>query len=148
MLWRYMLHENMFIFFLIVLHYQIISNGEYKSVQHRVIANSSEEPRISIAVFFNPGKKGELDLYGPLPELISIEKLAQYCYIKISEFIRTFQSKELGSKFLQHFRLPWNNKCWAAIELSIFTAIFFCKTLNINFNNSCLRISTIYNLLI
>ncbi|KAJ6826949.1 1-aminocyclopropane-1-carboxylate oxidase-like protein 3-like [Iris pallida] len=53
---------------------QMISNDEYKSVEHRVVANSHKEGRVSIAVFFNPGKRGETDLYGPLPELVSPEK--------------------------------------------------------------------------
>ncbi|KAK6921619.1 Non-hem dioxygenase N-terminal domain [Dillenia turbinata] len=32
---------------------QILSNDEYKSVEHRVLANSYQEPRLSAAVFFN-----------------------------------------------------------------------------------------------
>lgn len=35
---------------------QIVSNGEYKSVQHRMVANSEKEPRISIVMFFNLSK--------------------------------------------------------------------------------------------
>ncbi|KAA8516743.1 hypothetical protein F0562_017059 [Nyssa sinensis] len=34
---------------------QIVSNGEYKSVEHRVLANPLKEPRISIIEFFNAG---------------------------------------------------------------------------------------------
>ncbi|WCJ33609.1 2-oxoglutarate (2OG) and Fe(II)-dependent oxygenase superfamily protein [Euphorbia peplus] len=33
---------------------QIMSNGEYTSVDHRVLANPSVDPRISVAIFFNP----------------------------------------------------------------------------------------------
>ncbi|KAM0952767.1 putative oxoglutarate/iron-dependent dioxygenase, non-heme dioxygenase domain-containing protein [Dioscorea sansibarensis] len=53
---------------------QVISNDEYKSVQHRVIANSTKEPRVSVVVFFNPGRREDMDQYGPLPELLSNEK--------------------------------------------------------------------------
>ncbi|KAI3937233.1 hypothetical protein MKW92_051282, partial [Papaver armeniacum] len=47
----------------------IMSNDKYRSVEHRVLANSLREPRISIAIFFKPSHK-EI-LYGPLPELIT-----------------------------------------------------------------------------
>ncbi|KAJ0987242.1 hypothetical protein J5N97_005598 [Dioscorea zingiberensis] len=85
---------------------QIISNDTYKSVEHRVAANSHEEARVSIAIFYNPGKRGELDLYGPLPELISSEKAAFYKNFTISEFMGTFFSKGLSSKYLvEQFKL-------------------------------------------
>ncbi|PRQ44001.1 putative deacetoxyvindoline 4-hydroxylase [Rosa chinensis] len=48
---------------------QIISNGEYKSVQHRVLANSWKEARISIVIFYNLAKWREDGYCGPLPEL-------------------------------------------------------------------------------
>ncbi|XP_039685985.1 1-aminocyclopropane-1-carboxylate oxidase homolog 5 [Medicago truncatula] len=44
---------------------QIISNEEYKSADHRVLANPSNEPQVSIAVFLNPGTREKL--FGPLP---------------------------------------------------------------------------------
>ncbi|RHN78031.1 putative deacetoxyvindoline 4-hydroxylase [Medicago truncatula] len=43
----------------------IISNEEYKSADHRVLANPSNEPQVSIAVFLNPGTREKL--FGPLP---------------------------------------------------------------------------------
>ncbi|EXC16423.1 1-aminocyclopropane-1-carboxylate oxidase-5-like protein [Morus notabilis] len=52
----------------------IMSNDEIKSVKHRVVANQFEEPRVSIGVFLNPGKREEM--YGPLPVLISFDKPA------------------------------------------------------------------------
>ncbi|KAI3976495.1 hypothetical protein MKX01_008353 [Papaver californicum] len=54
---------------------QMISNDEYKSVEHRVVANPFREPHVSTAVFFNPGKRE--DNYGPLPELISPARCLQ-----------------------------------------------------------------------
>lgn len=84
----------------------MISNDEYKSVEHRVVANSHQEARVSIAVFFNPGKRGESDFYGPLQELVSPEKPARYRNFTISEFMGTFFSKQLASKSLiDHFKL-------------------------------------------
>ncbi|CAL1399705.1 unnamed protein product [Linum trigynum] len=51
---------------------QIMSNDEYKSVEHRVLANPSMEPRVSVAVFFNSDEQETV--LGPIPELISPEK--------------------------------------------------------------------------
>ncbi|KAE8663127.1 hypothetical protein F3Y22_tig00113096pilonHSYRG00059 [Hibiscus syriacus] len=55
---------------------QILSNDEYISVEHRVLANPSDEPRVSIAVFYNPSAKDAL--YGPFSELTSPEKPPRY----------------------------------------------------------------------
>lgn len=77
-----------------------MSNDTYKSVEHRVRANSEQDARVSIAIFYNPGKRGELDLYGPLPELISSEKPAVYRNFTMREFMGTFFGKELRSKSL------------------------------------------------
>ena len=45
---------------------QVVSNDDYKSVEHRVVIKSTQEARVSIALFFNPGKCGDFDLFGPL----------------------------------------------------------------------------------
>ncbi|XP_050130733.1 1-aminocyclopropane-1-carboxylate oxidase homolog 4-like isoform X1 [Malus sylvestris] len=83
---------------------QIVSNGEYRSVDHRVLANSSREPRVSIAVFFNVSRRD--DSYGPLPELVSPEKPALYRQFTLSEFMQRFFNKGLDGKALvNHFEL-------------------------------------------
>lgn len=81
-------------------YFQIISNGEYKSVQHRVMANSLKEPRISVVEFFNVYKDDQQTVYGPLPELLSPEKPAIYRNFTLQEFSETFYSKALDSKRL------------------------------------------------
>ncbi|XP_022747076.1 1-aminocyclopropane-1-carboxylate oxidase homolog 4-like [Durio zibethinus] len=79
---------------------QIVSNGEYQSVQHRVVANSCKEPRISVAEFFNLSKwKGD-GYYGPLSELLSEQKPAMYRDFTAQEFEENFYSKGLDSKSL------------------------------------------------
>ncbi|XP_039145216.1 1-aminocyclopropane-1-carboxylate oxidase homolog 3-like [Dioscorea cayenensis subsp. rotundata] len=84
---------------------QIISNDEFKSVQHRVIANSTNEPRVSVAVFFNPGSKEDMNLYGPLYELISNEKPACYRNFNMSELVNIFLAKAVGCKSItEHFK--------------------------------------------
>jgi len=36
---------------------QMTCNDGYKSAEHRVMLNTHEEPRVSIALFYNPGKR-------------------------------------------------------------------------------------------
>ncbi|XP_077230354.1 1-aminocyclopropane-1-carboxylate oxidase homolog 4-like [Tasmannia lanceolata] len=79
---------------------QIISNDEYKSAEHRVLANPSHDPRISIAIFFNPSIRGDFDFFGPLPELLSPEKPAIYRNFTVTEFMRKLFSRELGGNTL------------------------------------------------
>ncbi|KAL6179366.1 hypothetical protein ACLB2K_050881 [Fragaria x ananassa] len=77
---------------------QIISNGKYQSVEHRVLANSSKEPRISVLIFNNVGGWKESDEFGPLPELLSAEKPALYRGFTVPEFLQSFYSKGLDGK--------------------------------------------------
>lgn len=79
---------------------QIISNGEYTSVEHRVLANSLNEPRISVVEFFNMDKQDESRRYGPLPELVTPERPAIYRNFTVKEFHENFYSKGLDSKSL------------------------------------------------
>ncbi|KAF3441477.1 hypothetical protein FNV43_RR15391 [Rhamnella rubrinervis] len=80
---------------------QIISNGEFNSVQHRVLANSSKEDRISVVMFFNINKwKGDDNHYGPLPELLSPENPPIYRNFTIQEFVENFYGKGIDSKSL------------------------------------------------
>ncbi|XP_010265452.1 PREDICTED: 1-aminocyclopropane-1-carboxylate oxidase homolog 4-like [Nelumbo nucifera] len=80
---------------------QIISNDEYRSVEHRVLANPFPEARVSIASFFNPSRRE--DLYGPLPELVSAKKPALYRQFTFNEYLRRFFSKELDGKSLINY---------------------------------------------
>ncbi|KAK1378043.1 hypothetical protein POM88_024787 [Heracleum sosnowskyi] len=52
---------------------QMISNGKYKSVEHRVLTNSYEESGIPVADSFNPSNVA--DTYELLPE---IDEMARY----------------------------------------------------------------------
>lgn len=81
---------------------QVVSNDVYKSVHHRVLANSSNDLRISVAMFYNVFKwKGEgFGYYGPLPELITPENPAKYRNFTKEEFKANFFGKSLGYKNL------------------------------------------------
>ncbi|KAK6135835.1 hypothetical protein DH2020_030443 [Rehmannia glutinosa] len=61
---------------------QVLSNAIYKSVEHRVIVNSSQE-RISLAYFYNP--KSDL-LIQPAKELVAPDKPALYPAMTFDEY--------------------------------------------------------------
>ncbi|XP_010922559.1 jasmonate-induced oxygenase 2 isoform X1 [Elaeis guineensis] len=61
---------------------QVISNSVYRSVEHRVIANSVEE-RLSLAFFYNP--RGDLAI-GPAPELVTPQNPPLYRTIIFEEY--------------------------------------------------------------
>ncbi|KAI3888065.1 hypothetical protein MKX03_027357 [Papaver bracteatum] len=76
---------------------QIMSNDKYRSVEHRVLANSFREPRISIAIFFKPSNRDIM--YGPLPELITHpQKPALYMQFRLEDLMKKFRSKRLDGK--------------------------------------------------
>lgn len=67
---------------------QVLSNANYKSVEHRVIVNSGQE-RVSLAFFYNP--KSDI-LIEPIKELVTPEKPSMYPPMTFDEyrlFIRT-----------------------------------------------------------
>ncbi|KAI6686026.1 hypothetical protein NL676_031939 [Syzygium grande] len=80
---------------------QIMSNDEYKSVDHRVLANPSREPRVSIAVFCNPSDRE--NQFGPFPELISSDKPAAFRQFTFSEYMTRFFTKELSGKSVMNY---------------------------------------------
>ncbi|KAI3419546.1 Fe2OG dioxygenase domain-containing protein [Psidium guajava] len=88
---------------------QIVSNGEYQSVEHCVAANSAKEPRISIVMFFHLVKwwSGSSNYYGPLPELLSPERPAMYRDFTEREFLHNIFSKGFDSKSLiEKIKIP------------------------------------------
>lgn len=84
---------------------QIISNDKFKSVEHRVLATRTAEPRTSVACFFNAEDK--LKPFGPIKELLSKTNPPIYRdNITFGEFMAYYMSKGLdGNSALPHFRL-------------------------------------------
>ncbi|KAK6914072.1 Non-hem dioxygenase N-terminal domain [Dillenia turbinata] len=76
---------------------QILSNGKFRSVNHRVAANRVG-PRISIACFFEGSHRIPEKVYGPIEELLSKENPPRYKEFQVSEFARNFYRKGLGEK--------------------------------------------------
>ncbi|XP_059643917.1 feruloyl CoA ortho-hydroxylase F6H1-3-like [Cornus florida] len=73
---------------------QIMSNGRYKSIEHRVIANGSNT-RISIPIFVNP-RPG--DVIGPLPEVLESGEKPIYKEVLYSDYVRHFFKKPHDGK--------------------------------------------------
>ena len=74
---------------------QIMSNGRYKSVEHRVIANGSSN-RVSVPIFVNPRPS---EIIGPLPEVIEDggeEPL--YKQVLYSDYVKHFFRKAHDGK--------------------------------------------------
>uniref|UniRef100_A0A151UEU5 S-norcoclaurine synthase 1 n=1 Tax=Cajanus cajan TaxID=3821 RepID=A0A151UEU5_CAJCA len=83
-----------------------MSNGVYKSVEHRAIVNSTKE-RISIAMFFGPKFQSEI---GPAPSFIDQENPPLYKTMKMEKYVKGFFSRKLdGKSYLEHMKITDEN---------------------------------------
>lgn len=73
---------------------QIMSNGRYKSVEHRVLANGSSN-RISVPIFVNPKPESVI---GPLPEVTANGEEPIYRDVVYSDYVRYFFRKAHDGK--------------------------------------------------
>ncbi|KAL5560511.1 hypothetical protein UlMin_036722 [Ulmus minor] len=73
---------------------QIISNGRYKSVEHRVAANGNYN-RISVPIFVNPRPS---DIISPLPEVLANGEEALYKQVLYSDYVKHFFRKAHDGK--------------------------------------------------
>lgn len=86
---------------------QLISNGKFISVNHRVLAKNVG-PRISVACFFRQHLPPENSsrLYGPIKELISEENLPIYRETTVKDFVAHYYAKGLnGLSALEYLKL-------------------------------------------
>ncbi|KAI7756994.1 hypothetical protein M8C21_027087 [Ambrosia artemisiifolia] len=72
----------------------IVTNGQYKSIEHRAVVNSKKE-RLSIATFLNPKLDCEI---GPAPSLITSETPPKYTRVTVVDFFKNLFSTELKRK--------------------------------------------------
>ncbi|KAH6757099.1 hypothetical protein C2S53_020362 [Perilla frutescens var. hirtella] len=70
---------------------QLVSNGKFRSNEHRAIANRGG-PRISVGCFFSGPLTNMEKIYGPIEELITEENPAVYRQISLNEYIMKFLS--------------------------------------------------------
>ncbi|KAL8088547.1 protein SRG1-like [Apium graveolens] len=81
---------------------EIITNGNYRSIEHRAICNSEEE-RISIVTFLSPLMDCE---FGPAPSLLANGVRAQFLRTTTANYYRGVYARELGGKsYLDTVRL-------------------------------------------
>ncbi|XP_019460640.1 PREDICTED: protein SRG1-like isoform X2 [Lupinus angustifolius] len=73
---------------------EILTNGIYRSIEHRATVNSVKE-RISIATFHRPGMSRVL---GPIPSLVTPERPALFERIGVQDYYKGFLSRELQGK--------------------------------------------------
>ncbi|XP_023768206.1 protein SRG1 [Lactuca sativa] len=73
---------------------EIITNGTYKSIEHRVVVNSQKE-RLSIATFLSPNLDGDV---GPATSIINSETPPRFKRITVVDYIKNVFSRELKGK--------------------------------------------------
>ncbi|KAL3828236.1 hypothetical protein ACJIZ3_017038 [Penstemon smallii] len=74
---------------------QLVSNGKFRSVEHRA-KSSRVGPRISVACFFSGPVNGD-KIYGPIEELVSQENPPVYKEVLLSEYVVKFLSTGLDN---------------------------------------------------
>ncbi|KHG18773.1 S-norcoclaurine synthase 1 [Gossypium arboreum] len=74
---------------------EIMSNGEYRSIEHRVVVNQEKE-RLLMVAFQNPKVGTEI---GPLADLVKTKK-AQYKTMSLEEFLRLRLSRKVQGKHM------------------------------------------------
>ncbi|XP_047338080.1 scopoletin 8-hydroxylase-like [Impatiens glandulifera] len=81
---------------------QILSNGKYKSAEHRV-RTTSKESRVSIPVFTAPHPTYRI---GPLPELVKLDGVARYKEVLFGDYMKNFfGNTHDGKKSLEFARV-------------------------------------------
>ncbi|KAI3510512.1 hypothetical protein L1887_17568 [Cichorium endivia] len=73
---------------------EIISNGVYKSIEHRVTVQSNNE-RLSVATFYVPNMTKEL---GPAHSLVAQHKVANFRRVPFVEYYKGFFARKLEGK--------------------------------------------------
>ncbi|KAL5772073.1 hypothetical protein ACOSQ2_011997 [Xanthoceras sorbifolium] len=82
--------------------FEILSNGTYRSIEHRATVNSLKE-RMSIATFCSPSLDGEI---GPAPSLVTPETPAMFRRIGVVDYCKGLFSRKLdGKSYLDAMRI-------------------------------------------
>lgn len=68
---------------------QIITNGNYRSAQHRAIANANKA-RLSVATFHDPAKTMKIS---PASALVTESFPPRYCQIVYGEYVSSWYTK-------------------------------------------------------
>ncbi|KAI5084419.1 hypothetical protein GOP47_0000588 [Adiantum capillus-veneris] len=86
---------------------EILTNGYYKSVEHRVLTNQTR-PRMSIACFYGPNEHEHVK---PLDQFVTPERPTMYKETKFSDYLKHGFSRGLNGKsnlqFSRHKLVPF-----------------------------------------
>ncbi|XP_038883132.1 protein SRG1-like [Benincasa hispida] len=81
---------------------EIVSNGVYKSIEHRVSLNCSKE-RLSVATFYSSNLNSEL---GPAKSLVGPHNPAVFRRVMLEKYFKDFFARKLeGKSYLEHMRI-------------------------------------------
>ncbi|KDP21181.1 hypothetical protein JCGZ_21652 [Jatropha curcas] len=81
---------------------EIVSNGVYRSIEHRATVNSTKE-RISAATFYTPKLDGVL---GPAASLIGAHNPAIFRQVQVGKYLKEFFARKLeGKSYLECMRI-------------------------------------------
>nr|CDG37808.1 2,4-dihydroxy-1,4-benzoxazin-3-one-glucoside dioxygenase [Secale cereale] len=93
---------------------QLVSNDQFRSVEHRVLANKRKDTaRVSVASFFNTDMERSTRLYGPITDG---RNPPIYRSVTARDFIATFNRIGLDGRSLDHYRLDQETPTPAAVE--------------------------------
>lgn len=85
---------------------QIVSNGIYRSIEHRATVNSTKE-RMSIATFYSSKLDSEL---GPARSLIGPNNPAIFQRVALEKYFKEFFARKLNGKaYLDFMRIDNEN---------------------------------------
>lgn len=73
---------------------EIVTNGAYRSIEHRAVVNSEKE-RLSIATFYSTKLDGQI---GPAPSIISSENPAKFRNIGAIDYFKGLFARKLDKK--------------------------------------------------
>ncbi|XP_061362595.1 oxoglutarate-dependent flavonoid 7-O-demethylase 1-like [Gastrolobium bilobum] len=93
---------------------EMMSNGIYKSVDHRAVVSSDKE-RLSLGMFFNPKYEAEI---GPAVNLISPENPALYKRIGLEKYLSDYFSRNMidGKSYLENMKITNENPVNATLK--------------------------------
>lgn len=73
---------------------QVLTNGKYKSVEHRAVANDQRD-RLTIVTFYAPNYVVEL---GPMPEFVNEKNPSKYKRYNHGEYSKHYTTNKLQGK--------------------------------------------------
>nr|XP_009610877.2 uncharacterized protein LOC104104482 [Nicotiana tomentosiformis] len=81
---------------------EIVSNGVYRSIEHRAVVNSNKE-RLSLATFYIFNLDSEL---GPAHTLIGPHNPAKFQNVRVEKYLQDFFARKLdGKSFIDRFKV-------------------------------------------